>query len=302
MSTQLSRIESNEVKTKFTRLLAASQNITDVELAESVFEKEKFFFLILLEEDSKLKSTTEISQIRTFLEVVTNGLSFEKIQRHIYLLSRGAKTGQRDSNGKDIYENRLCYEETKDGILYLARQAGSVKDITDPVIVYEGDHCVIRTVNGILLIDHAMSIPRKSKTILGCYFFIIANDGRQEAIWYPVENVERLKTYSAKQNRGVANELYSSSNGQVDESFLMTKAIKNALKNYSKKPIGKPTVERFQPVENANHIIGYNTNDENSQPTYRDEDTARYDVEYAGTYGEDEEQEDYNSFDEIPNF
>ena len=88
MSTKVSKLESDQVKQKFAMLLAASHGIKDHQMAASFFEKEKFFFMKLMEENQKLKEATELSQIGTFLDVVSNGLTFEKIQNHVYVKCR----------------------------------------------------------------------------------------------------------------------------------------------------------------------------------------------------------------------
>ena len=50
-----------------------------------------------------------------------------------------------------------------------------------------------------------------------------------------VAEVDRLKGFSAKQNKGNANELYTANEGQIDPGFFGTKIVKAALKHYSKK-------------------------------------------------------------------
>jgi recombinational DNA repair protein RecT len=242
MSTKISRLESDQVKEKFAMLLAASHGIKDHQMAASFYEKEKFFFMKLMEENQKLKEATELSQIGTFLDVVSNGLTFEKIQNHVYVMVRNTKVG-------DSYEQRMSYEVAKNGAIYLVKKSGAIKDITEPVIVYEGDRIDVETENGILNIKHASAIPRKSNKILGAFCFVITVDNRREGFWFPIDRVERLKTYSAKQNKrwdkaknayveGSPNELYTSGkDGQVDEGFFVTKVVKAAIKNYSKKAI-----------------------------------------------------------------
>jgi recombinational DNA repair protein RecT len=237
----LAKLESDAVKGKFLKLFRAVHNISDPEMAESFFEKELFFFKKNMEENPKLKECTEMSIIGTFLEVVSNGLSFEKIQGHVYIMSRNTKVG-------DGYETRMSYEIAKNGAMYLVKRAGSIKDVTDPTIVYEGDEISVKNKDGVLLIDHSPAIPRKSGKILGAYCAIISLDGKRESTWFPIERINRLMDYSKKQNKrwdkdkkafveGKPNELYTSNDGQIDEGFFLTKVVKSAIKNYSKKSI-----------------------------------------------------------------
>jgi len=243
----VAKIDTAPVKDKFLKIYKSVHQIANVDTAESFFEKEKFFFLKLQEENPKLKECSEMSIVGTFLEVIANGLSFEKVQGHVYVMGRKVKVG-------DQYEQRMSYEVAKNGTMYLVKRAGSVKDISDPVIVYKGDEIKLNTRNGIQNIDHSPAIPRQSHEILGGYCFVITPDNRRELTWFPIERIERLKQYSAKQNKtwdkaknayveGNPNELYTSNKGQIDEGFFLTKVVKAALKNYSKIKIGINMVE-----------------------------------------------------------
>lgn len=247
-------LEKVEVKDRFTSIFKGVNNIQSDERAKDLFEVEKFHFMKMISENPKLGDCSQNSTIGTFLDVVSNGLSFEKAQGHVYVMARNVKTGKKDGN-KDIYEMRMSYEIAKNGVMRMVKRAGSVKDIIDPVIVYKGDEIKITTENGVKRITHSPAIPRASKFMLGAYCFVITSDGRREAFWYPIENVDRLKTFSAKQNKvwddakkayveGKPNELYSSgSEGQIDEGFFLTKVVKAALKNYSKQPLEVNHVE-----------------------------------------------------------
>ena len=291
-------LEKVEVKDRFTSIFKGVHNIQSYERSKDLFEVEKFHFLKLIEENPKLKECSQNSTIGTFLDVVSNGLSFEKAQGHVYIMSRNVKTSKKDDQGKDIYEMRMSYEIAKNGTLRMVKRAGSVKDISEPVIVYKGDKIEINTENGIRNIIHSPAIPRASKEILGAYCFVITPDNRRETCWYPIENIERLKTYSAKQNKtwdankkayveGKANELYSSGNGgQIDEGFFLTKVVKAALKNYSKQPLGVNQVEDGVYVDD----LTPNLSDAELADKYMN-DIPNDDVESTN---------DFTDFDEIP--
>lgn len=247
-------LEKIEVKDRFTSIFKGVHNIQSDERAKDLFEVEKFHFKKMIAENPKLGECSQNSTVGTFLDVISNGLSFEKAQGHIYVMSRNVKTGKKNEQNKDIYEMRMSYEIAKNGVMRMVKRAGSVKDIIDPVIVYEGDTIKIETENGIKKITHSPAIPRASKQMLGAYCFVITSDNRREGFWYPIENIERLKQYSAKQNKtwddskkayveGKANELYTSNGGQIDEGFFLTKVVKAALRNYSKQPLGLNHVE-----------------------------------------------------------
>ena len=243
-------LEKAEVKNRFVSIFKGVYNLTSDVRANDLFEVEKFHFLKLISENPKLSECSQNSTVGTFLDVVSNGLSFEKAQGHIYVMSRNVKTGQKNEHGKDVYELRMSYEIAKNGVMRMVKRSGSVVDIVDPVIVYKGDDIKVTTENGIKNILHSPAIPRQSNTMLGAYCFVITSDGRREGFWYPVENVSRLMAFSSKQNKawdadkkmyvdGQPNDLYTSgTDGQIDEGFFCTKVVKAALKNYSKQPTG----------------------------------------------------------------
>jgi recombinational DNA repair protein RecT len=227
MSKTLSIIERPETTEKFTAIYKAVHKC-NIEDAKNFFEIEKFAFRAALESTPVLKECSELSVASTFLEVISNGLSFEKSAQHVYLIPRNVKVG-------DQWEKRMTYSYASQGIIYLCKAAGSIQDCTPPQIVFEGDDIEVKTVDGRLVVNHSKAIPRKSKKILGGYCYVNTNVDR-EAFWMDIEEVERLIQYSAKANKGNPNELYKSGpDGQIDTGFFGTKIIKAALKNYRRK-------------------------------------------------------------------
>ena len=265
-------LEKAGIRDRFSIIYKAANQIKDDELAQSLFELEKFNFMKLMEENPKLNEATETTKYGTFMDVIKDGLSFDKNQKHVYVMLRGG---------------RMSYERAKNGVMFLVKKAGSVKDISEPVIVYEGDDIDVKTVNGDLQIIHSPAIPRKSKKILGCYFFVITNDNRKDPVWYPIDKIDRLKKFSEKQNKGSANPLYTAGcDGKVDEGFFVTKAVKAGLAKYSTKATG------------LNHV---------EDGVYVDENTnVLSDAELADKYMNDipnddvESTNDFTDFDEIP--
>lgn len=279
MSNNVAIINSDQVKTKAKTIISWVHGITDPLKSDPFFEKEKFFFLKMLEENPKYKEATEMSIVGTFLEVIGNGLSFEKAQNHIYVMTRSVKNG-------NVFETRMSYEIAKNGAMYLVKKAGSVRDITDPTIVYDGDVIDIMTENGALNISHSPAIPRISDKILGAFCFVITPDSRRDGFWYPIEKIERLKKYSQKQNKvfdkdtkaykeGKANDLYTSGkDGQIDEGFFLTKVVKAAIKNYSKQPIyfGRIQIEDGMPdTDPQTDVENYYIQPEESETVTNDE-------------------------------
>jgi len=98
-----SKIES--AKDKFVKICQAARKV-DFETAEQVFEVEKFNFLKSIEEGGEyMQSCTQLSMTGVFLEVVSNGLSFDRAARQVYIIPRSVKVGNR-------YEKRLGYQLT----------------------------------------------------------------------------------------------------------------------------------------------------------------------------------------------
>ncbi len=205
--------------------------------AENFYEVEKFQFSKTITETPALAQCSELSIAATFLEVIGNGLSFDSSAKHVYLVPRNVKAPD------GTWQKRLTYSFAAQGLIQLCVQAGSIIGCTSPVIVYEGDVIQPETKGGILDIHHKPAIPRKSNKIIGGFCFVETTKGR-EGFWMDIDEVERLKGYSAKANKsqsnpdGKANELYTAGpDGQIDAGFFATKIVKAALKNYRKKKV-----------------------------------------------------------------
>lgn len=215
------RIESPDTIEKFSKIFA-SKNGVSLAAAEQMYQVEKFNFMSQL---ADIKECTVLSTMKVFLEVVSNGLSFNSTNKHVYLMTRSFRKGEG-------WENRLVYQVTADGRISQAVKAGSLKRVSKPVIVYEGDDFRREIINGIDQIKH---IPQQNRPegarIEGVYTFLTFPSGDREAVFMDTNDIDRLKGYSSKQNKGKANALYTSNNGQIDVGFLQTKAIKHALKN-----------------------------------------------------------------------
>lgn len=218
---------------RFIPIYRAVHGVNDTD-AKNFLEVEVFNFKRSLEENKSLQDCSELSVTGTFLEVISNGLSFDKSSNHVYLMPRNVNTGTRE---KPVWEKRLTYSYAANGLVYLAKNAGSIISCTVPTIVYEYDEISVETIDGSQKIRHIAKIPRTSNKILGGFTIVTLPEGNKEQFWFDISEITRLAKYSAKQNKGVANELYSSGqDGQVDEGFLRTKIVKMALKG---KPLKK---------------------------------------------------------------
>lgn len=222
-------LNSTETQHKFVKSLSAIAGI-DAEKSAERFALEVDFFVKELHEKN-LGVCSPISIKAVFLEVIRNGLSFLPSSRQVYLTKRNVSTG----NGR---EDRLYWDTTNDGKIYLCQVANSIKHATAPIIVYEGD--VVKRVSnmqGEQVVYHESAIPRKSNKIIGGFCYVVMPDGKREPFWMGIEDMDRLKAYSEKNNRGPANPLYSSNGGQPDTGFMASKILKFALKNFRKREL-----------------------------------------------------------------
>lgn len=224
-TTIISRLDN--AQDKFLAIFRAVHKASEEE-AKNFFEVEKFAFRRALEESPALQECSDLSIASTFLEVISNGLSFDKTAKHVYLIPRSVKVGTN-------WEKRMTYSYACDGLIYLCVASGSIQGCSTPVIVYQGDEIEVKTIDGRMTINHSPAIPRKSSKILGGFCYVTER-GERVGFWMGIEEAERLIKFSEKANGGKANALYTSGNdGQIDSGFFSTKIAKAALKNKRKK-------------------------------------------------------------------
>lgn len=236
----------NKVQDKFVQLFNV---IHGTAMGEAFCKKEQFNFGKLLAENQELQSCTKLSLYGAFLDIAVNGLSLDNTSKPLcYLMSRGAKA--RDSQGREIWEKRAYIKVSPSGEIYYRKRAGQVKEADDPQIVWEGD--VIKV--GLnkkgkhVVKEHERLIPRKKDAkILGGYIRIERFDGSYECSWMDIVDVDRLRAYSNKQNKGTSqddksNRLYTSFHGQIDPGFFEAKITRHAFDSYPNVKIGANTI------------------------------------------------------------
>lgn len=230
------QIEAPVTTDRFVTLFKALHKTND-EDARQMYELEKFHFMKELAEKNIPQEVTPISAMGVFLDVVSNGLSFSGTSKHVYLMSRNVKA----ATG---YETRLVYSTQPDGKIFQCQRSGAIDYVTKPVMVYEGDDFSPSTNEaGMQIVIHRPKFPRTSNTLLAGYVYVVFKGGHREPYWMDMNDVARLKGYSAKNNGkweqgkkidGNPNALYTSNNGQIDPGFFGAKLINFALKNVRK--------------------------------------------------------------------
>lgn len=243
-------VESEKVEQKFISMYNA---IWGSEIGEQIYNREKFHFNKLLTETPALQECSKISLFGCFLDMAVNGLSLDQSGRpQCYLIPRNVKI--KTPNG-DVWEKRAGLSVSAYGELYMRQRAGQIKYADNPVVVYEGDTFRPIIKNGAKFVEYEGAFPRQSGKIVAAFIRIVRNDGSVDYSWMMESDWQRLSTFSAKQNKGNANALYTSNNGNIDAGFLENKMIKHAFDAYPKVRTGNYTIMETQQEDTIDYGI-----------------------------------------------
>lgn len=247
-------VEDPKVSDKFITLY---NSIHGSKQGELFYHKEKFNYLKLLSENQALKDCTKLSLYGCFLDVAVNGLSFETGNKPLaYITTRNFNVGTRE-NPK--FEKRAAVQISPYGELVMRMRSGQIRHADNPVIVYEGDTFQPKiTPEGKKTVLYEAMIPRKSDHIIGAFIRITRNDGTVDFEWMVEQDINRIKGYSERQNKGNANALYTSNGGQIDPGFLAAKMIKHAFRTYPKVRTGQFSeleTEKIEPETQINYDL-----------------------------------------------
>lgn len=230
---------------------------------EGMYEREAMYFNNQLRDNEKLRKCTGISVFFAFIDLAVRGLTLEPgAQALCYLLPRSYKSGK-NQQGQDLYEQRCNLTISGYGELVLRAKAGQILHADNPVIVYDGDEFAFGEKDGRKYVNYCCRIPRSSNHIIACFLKITRPDGTVDYSVMTEEDWKRLSDFSGKANCYWDNEtkkyvespnqLYSSSNGQIDTGFLKAKCIKHAFKTYPKISIGKGTQLESDVIDEDTH-------------------------------------------------
>lgn len=248
--------------------------------AEATYEREAIYFNRLLADSANLRACTSVSIFIAFIDLAVCGLSVEPGVRALaYLQPRGYKTGKKDENGKDIYEQRCTLTISGYGELVQRARAGQICHADNPVIVYEGDGFNFTDRGGTKSVEYTLNINHNSQKPVACFMRITRADGSIDYAVILEEDWRRLAGYSGKANKKwdnnarqyieVPNALYTSGEGgRIDSGFLMAKCIKHAFKTYPKLRIGKGTTyEADEAPRQEDDFYGMGSNEQPEAPT-----------------------------------
>lgn len=208
--------------------------IHGTEHGEMVYYKETFNFKKLIMENEALAQCTPLSLYSVFLDIAMNGLSLEQGSKPLaYIIPRNANVGTRE---RPLWEKRAYLVVSPYGELVMRVRAGQIKHADNPVIVYSCDKfSVFIDESGNKRINYEGKIPRDpDSTVIAAFIKLVRGDGSIDYEYLTMDDVERLKDYSTKNNRGKTNPLYSSNKGSIDIGFLAGKMIKHAFRSYPK--------------------------------------------------------------------
>ena len=228
----LTLVEDKTVESAFVQAFEAIHGTSGM----AQYQKEKFYFMKLLQENPELQECTKLSLYGCFMEIGNLGLSLDNTSKPLaYMIWRNAKSGRKNDKNQDIYEKRAYLLVTGYGELVQRQRAGQIKYADNPIVVYEGDLFEPGIdEHGKKYVKYKMAFPRKSKRIIACFIKLTRTDGSEDFQWMLEDEFDRLKEYSAKANSkwvsdergqkkkviGDANALYSSVNGGIDPGFL----------------------------------------------------------------------------------
>lgn len=227
--------EDSKVKESFINVVSKIYK-KSVDEATMIYEKESMYFKKALVASEKLQKCTRISLYSAFIEVAIQGISTQPGQKsEAYLEARGVNIGTKQA---PQYIDTCMLRITAYGELNMRISSGQIIRMKNPIVLYEGDHFQpLTNQRGELYVDYKPAIPRKSQKIYGAWVCIELPGNSLDFKWLLEDDIKRLMNYSIPKfgnERGNANALYTSDNGQIDPGFLEAKTIKHAMRAYTK--------------------------------------------------------------------
>lgn len=219
---------------------------------EAAYQRESIYFNKALRDNDggKLQRCTPFSIFTAFIDLAVCGLSLEPGTRALaYLMTRNVNIGSRECAK---WEARCILTVSGYGELVMRVRAGQIRHADNPVLVYDNDNFSFSDTDGRKSVSYTCNLPHAGHIITACYLRITRADGSIDySVMFP-EDWCRLAGYSAKQNKGRANDLYGVDQQgivNIDPGFLMAKCIKHAFKTYPKVRIGRGTELQSQQVD-----------------------------------------------------
>lgn len=226
------------------RFKALYQTIHGAKDGERFYEAEKFHFLKMIQENSKIASCSKMSLYGCFMDVAVNGLSFDPSFKHLYIVPFNTNIGTKQD---PKWETRASLQISGYGELALRKKQGQIKYADNPVLVFEGDIFEYGTENDKTILKHISKIPRKSENIVACYIKITRNDNSIDYKVLSIDEVMQFKKFSKDPN----------SKAWTDglPGMIQAKTIKHAFKSYPKVRTGEFSQLSSETIDEQPEII-----------------------------------------------
>lgn len=279
---QMKPLEVLENKSVRNRFIALYNNIHASEQGELFFEQEKYNLQRIIQGNKDLAVCTGFSIYGVLLDIANMGLTIENTSRPlIYILPGSVNVGTKENAA---WEKRASIEISPYGEMDMRIQAGQLLYADRPVIVFEGDEFKPKvTETGQKVVVYSASIPRQSKNIIGAFIKLTRPDKSFDFFWMLPEDIDRLKGYSTKKNRGIANALYGGKDGQIDTGFLEAKIIKHAFKTFPKLKLGQFSTLQQEPVQASDYGLDEPVYNQTPVQTYEEPESEEPTAEQIAT-------------------
>lgn len=226
---RLEMVDLPFVQEKFVSLYSAIHGV-QARQADMMYQAEKLYFRKIISTNKDLKECDPLTLYGAFLECAVNGLSFDPNKKLAYLLPSNVNVGTKEA---PVWAKHAAMVISPYGELGIRQMNGQIKSADNPVIVYEGDVFEPSETPTGKQVKYVLNVNHGTK-IIGAFIKITREDLSIDYSWLLQSDIDRLKGYSERKNKGHANALYTSMNGGIDPGFLGAKMIKHAFKSYPK--------------------------------------------------------------------
>jgi recombinational DNA repair protein RecT len=256
--------DDDKVRDKF---IAMVESIHGAGTGQMVYQTERHYFQKQLLETPALQECTKFSLYGAFIDCAVQGLSFDPSRKLSYLMFDNHNIGTKD---KPVFEKRARLAISPYGELFLRQKYGQIRSADNPEVVYEGEQFHKFSGKDGTIIEHHIKYPRPNTPLVAAYIRLVKSDGSVDYFIMDHKQMMRLKEYSAKKNKGYANELYGNNEKAMDMGFWIAKTVKHAFKSYPKVKLpGAHTVLETEITEDPldGPDYGFTEETEPEQPT-----------------------------------
>lgn len=199
--------------------------------ANAFYEREKDNLSKRISESAELRACTTMSIFMAMAQVCGWKLSFEAGgQSDVYLIPGNVNVGTKET---PKWEKQVVAQPSPYGEKKIRIETGRIKHVDSPKVVFDVDDYSEETdANGGIMVSWKKGKRTDKSKIVGSFIRIQKADGTFEFKTFDSNDIARWGAASAKKNRGVANQLYTSNGGQIDIGFLEGKTLKHAFKLY----------------------------------------------------------------------